>query len=93
LPGPVFQHGRVRLRPIAVGNQVLVFLGDQQASLFEGDLLAYSLWRELAYRLAGVEGYRRVQEADRKHVAAGADTLRELFKGEPTLIMLDEVSV
>jgi predicted AAA+ superfamily ATPase len=59
----------------------------------EGDLRAYSLWGELAYRLAGVGGYRRVQESDRKHIAPGADTLRELFGGEPTLIMLDEVSV
>lgn len=59
----------------------------------EGDLRAYSLWGELAYRLAGAEGYRRVQEGDRKHVAPGADTIRELFGGEPTLILLDEVSV
>lgn len=59
----------------------------------EGDLRAYSLWGELAYRLAGEEGYRRVQEGDRKHIAPGADTIRELFGGEPTLIMLDEVSV
>lgn len=35
----------------------------------EGDLRAYSLWGELAYRLAGDEGYRRVQEGDRKDVA------------------------
>jgi predicted AAA+ superfamily ATPase len=34
-----------------------------------------------------------VQESDRKHIAPGADTLRELFGGEPTLILLDEVSV
>ncbi len=59
----------------------------------EGDLRAYSLWGELAYRLAGAEGYRRVQESDRKHSAPGAETMRELFGGEPTLIMLDEVSV
>jgi len=59
----------------------------------EGDLRAYSLWGELAYQLAGAEGYRRVQESDRKHVAPGADTIRELFGDEPTLIMLDEVSV
>ena len=59
----------------------------------EGDLRAYSLWGELAYRLAGAEGYQRVQESDRKHVAPGAETLRELFGDEPTLIMLDEVSV
>lgn len=59
----------------------------------EGDLRAYSLWGALAYRLRGVEGYRRVQESDRKHVAPGAETLRELFAGEPALILLDEVSV
>src|SRR5215207_1831355 len=35
----------------------------------EGDLRAFSLWGDLAYRLAGAEGYRRVQESDRKHIA------------------------
>jgi hypothetical protein len=59
----------------------------------EGNLRAYSLWGEMAYRLAGAEGYRRIQESDRKHIAPGADTLRELFGGEPTLIMFDEVSI
>lgn len=59
----------------------------------EGDVRAYSLWGELAYRVAGLEGYRRVENADRKHVAPGAETFRELFAGRPTLIMLDEVSV
>jgi hypothetical protein len=59
----------------------------------EGNLRAYSLWGELAYRLAGVEGYRRVENADRHHTAPGAETIRELFGGKPTLIMLDEVSV
>jgi predicted AAA+ superfamily ATPase len=58
-----------------------------------GDLRAYSLWGDLAYQLAGVEGYRRVESSDRKHTAPGAETLRELFGGEPTLIMIDEVSV
>ena len=37
----------------------------------EGDLRAYSLWGELAYRLAGVEGYRRVEESDRRHTPPG----------------------
>ena len=55
--------------------------------------MAKTLWGELAYRLAGAEGYRQVQESDRRHVAPGAETLRELFGGQPTLIMIDEVSV
>ena len=59
----------------------------------EPGLRAKTLWGELAYRLAGVEGYRRVQESDERHVAPGAETLRELFGGQPTLIMIDEVSV
>ena len=59
----------------------------------EPGLRAKTLWGELAYRLAGAEGYRRVQESDEKHVAPGAETLRELFGGQPTLIMIDEVSV
>lgn len=59
----------------------------------EGDLRAFSFWGDLAYQLAGADGYRRVEAGDRKHVAPGAETLRELFGGEPTLIMMDEVSV
>ena len=37
----------------------------------EQDLRARTLWGELAYRLAGAEGYRRVQESDERHVAPG----------------------
>jgi hypothetical protein len=59
----------------------------------EPGLRAKSLWGELAYRLAGAEGYRRVQESDQKHVSPGAETIRELFGGQATLIMIDEVSV
>lgn len=59
----------------------------------EPGLRAKTLWGELAYRLAGAEGYHRVQESDQRHVAPGAETLRELFGGLPTLIMIDEVSV
>ena len=50
-------------------------------------------WGEIAYQLAGPEGYERVRRSDEDHTAPGADTLRELFGGEPTLILLDELSV
>ena len=59
----------------------------------EPGLRAKTLWGELAYRLAGAEGYRRVQEGDEKHIAPGAPTLVELIGGKPTLIMFDEVTV
>lgn len=43
--------------------------------------------------VAGREGYERVRASDERHIAPGADTIRELFGGEPTLILLDEISV
>ena len=59
----------------------------------EDGLRAYTPWGELAYALAGREGYERVRQSDERHVAPGAATLRELFGGQPTLILLDELSI
>lgn len=56
-------------------------------------VLACTPWGEMAYALAGREGYERVRTSDEHRVAPGAETLRELFGGEPTLILLDELSV
>ena len=56
-------------------------------------ILAYSPWGEIAYALAGKEGYERVRKSDENRIAPGAETLRELFGGEPTLILLDELSI
>ena len=58
-----------------------------------GEVLAYSPWGEIAYALAGKNGYERVRKSDESRIAPGAETLRELFGGEPTLILLDELSV
>ena len=59
----------------------------------EGRVLAYTPWGEIACALAGREGYERVRRSDETRIAPGAETLRELFGGEPTLILLDELSV
>ena len=56
-------------------------------------VLAYTPWGEIAYALAGKAGYERVRNSDTSRSAPGASTLRELFGGEPTLILLDELSV
>ena len=50
-------------------------------------------WGEIAYALAGAAGYERVKNSDAGGISPGADTLRELFGGQPTLILLDELSV
>jgi Predicted ATPase (AAA+ superfamily) len=56
-------------------------------------VLAFTPWGEIAYRLAGKAGYERIRRSDEHMVAPGAETLRELFGGEPALILLDELSV
>ena len=56
-------------------------------------VLACTPWGEIAHAVAGREGYERVRKSDEHRVAPGAETLRELFGGEPTLILLDELSV
>ena len=56
-------------------------------------VLARTPWGEIAYSLAGREGYERLRGSDEQRIAPGAETLRELFGGEPVLILLDELSV
>lgn len=62
-------------------------------SLGDSGLRAYTPWGEIAYALAGVAGYEKVRNSDIERVAPGADTIRELFNGEPALILLDELSI
>lgn len=59
----------------------------------EAGHLAFTPWGEIASALDGQAGYERVRKSDEDRVAPGAETLRELFGGEPTLILLDELSV
>lgn len=61
-------------------------------SMGEG-VLAHTPWGELAYALAGKPGFERVRASDEQAVAPGADTLKELFGDEPTLILLDEPAI
>lgn len=56
-------------------------------------LRAHTPWGELAFALRGKEGFAIVSRSDEQHVAPGADTLRELFGGEPALLLLDELAV
>lgn len=61
-------------------------------SLGDG-IRAKTPWGELAYGLAGKEGYELIRASDEQGIAPGAETIRELFGNEPTLILLDELSV
>jgi predicted AAA+ superfamily ATPase len=55
--------------------------------------LAFTPWGEIAFALAGKAGYERVRRGDEQAIAPGAETIQELFGGEPSLILLDELSV
>ena len=80
--------GRVRLAAFDGEN------ADPANGRAMGDgVLAHTPWGEIAYGLAGAEGYERVRVSDQRHTAPGAETLQELFGGEPALILLDELSV
>ena len=61
--------------------------------MLENGVLAKTPWGELAHALAGKQGFERVRSSDEQHMAPGASTLRELFGDQPTLILLDELSV
>jgi predicted AAA+ superfamily ATPase len=56
-------------------------------------IYAKTPWGELAWGLAKGPGYERIRKSDEQMVAPGAETIAELFGGEPTLILLDELSV
>ena len=57
------------------------------------DVLAYTPWGEIAYALAGREGYERLRKSDEEGIAPGAETIAELFGDRPALILLDELSI
>ena len=58
-----------------------------------GGVLAFTPWGEIAHALAGPAGYERVRQSDKRRVAPGSETIRNLFGDDPTLILLDELSV
>ncbi len=54
---------------------------------------ALTPWGELAIQLAGPTGYESIRANDEQGIAPGAENIRALFGGEPSLILLDELSI
>ena len=52
---------------------------------------AHTPWGEIAYQLAGKQGYEIVRPSDEQRSAPGADTIKELFGSDPVLVVLDEL--
>lgn len=51
----------------------------------------FTLWGEIAYQIGGVEGYSLIKGSDQQRVSPGTVVLEKLTKGQPTLIILDEI--
>lgn len=88
VPPHLVPKGRVRLAAFDGENA-----DPANGRLLEPGLRAYTPWGELAWALAGREGYESVRASDEQRVPPGAETVRNLFGGEPTLILLDELSI
>lgn len=57
------------------------------------DIKACTPWGEIAYALGGKDGYEQVRKSDEAGIAPGAETIRALFGGKPTLILMDELAI
>jgi hypothetical protein len=63
----------------------------QVSGTSEVPLTLHTLWGEIAYRLAGVEGYEIVRQSDEERVAPGSEALEKLLQVTgPALILIDE---
>lgn len=75
---------------VLVGTHLDPTKGQPKEELGGGE--ARTLWGEMAFQLAGVKGYRLVDEADAKGVAPGGRTLDQLFElTGPCVILIDEL--
>lgn len=94
-PGTMSEFVDTSLLP---GERVRIAVFDgQNADISSGHgigdgIRARTPWGEMAYGLAGRDGYRRVDD-DVDGSSPGADTLKELIGDGPTLILLDELAV
>jgi len=97
------KNGKVvkRLMPdlpeVATAN-VCVIVGsglnptEQGGEAAGGDFRLRTLWGEIAFQLAGAEGYRLFADNDRARIAPGEELLREFLIGQqPFLLLFDEI--
>lgn len=94
LPGleEVHTQAGVPTAPANVNRAVLVgnSLGTGQRKQRDGTV-TNTIWGELAYQLAGAQGYALVAQADEQRVSPGTENLIRLLKlASPCLILIDE---
>ncbi len=57
-----------------------------------GDVTTYTMWGEIAYQLAGPEGYALMEKSDREFTRPGSGVWEELLGGRPAIICIDEIA-
>lgn len=80
-------------KPTNSGMAVIVgtSLNPLEGKKVEG-LTINTLWGDIAYQLAGVEGYKEFEKNDKQRIAPGKDKLRDFFqKHQPFVILFDEI--
>ena len=83
----------VPARPVRVAAFDGVNADPANGRRMDGEVRARTPWGEIAYALGGRAGFELVRASDETGAAPGAGTLRELFGGEPALVLLDELSI
>ncbi len=58
----------------------------------ETGITTYTLWGEIAYQIGGIAGYELLKGSDNQKVSPGTSVLERFIKGQPTLIVLDEIA-
>lgn len=70
-----------------VGNDI-----DPANGVQHGSVKVRTLWGELAWQLAGEQGYGLVRESDERLISPGVPVLKDLIGDTPTLVMMDELA-
>jgi len=84
-----------KLLPSKPVGQIAVFVGTSSgATSFPtvGEITPSTLWGYLALQLGGASAYELVQRDDEDLTAPGADALKKMMGGRPSLILIDEIA-
>lgn len=84
-----------KLLPSKPVEQIAVFVGTSSgATSFPtvGEITPSTLWGYLALQLGGATAYELVRRDDEDLTAPGADALKKMMGGRPSLILIDEIA-
>ncbi len=74
-------------RAVLVGTD----LGPAQKRTKPGGIETGTLWGEMAWQLGGAEGYKLIEESDKRGTSPGKERLKNLFDAfSPCLVLIDE---